>query len=70
MSEDSFELEAVGIGEGGGFTVTIPAGITVDVEYSTDLVQWEVIATGATGTLEETDPDRLAGPAGYYRAKR
>ena len=63
-----FALESVGVNANGAFTVTIPAGETADIEYSTNLIDWEVIATGVTGTLEETDAGRLAAPEGYYRA--
>ena len=63
-------LQGVGITENGIFTLTVPEGITADVEYSTDLIQWEVIATELTGELEETDAGRIAAPSGFYRAKR
>ena len=63
-------LEDVGITENGVFGLTIPDGFTVDIEYSTDLENWEVIAPGLGGALEETDADRIAAPAGFYRAKQ
>lgn len=64
-----FVLENVGLNDDGAFTMTIPDGQTANVEYSTDLINWEVIATDASGTVVETDPDRLAAPEGYYRAQ-
>jgi hypothetical protein len=63
-------LTDVGIQESGAFGVTLPEGVTGDVEYSTDLDIWEVIATGVTGAFEETDATRMAAPEGYYRAKQ
>ncbi len=66
-------LENVGFNAGGNFSVTIPAGetadgSTVDIEFSTDLLNWESIATGLTGTVEETDAGRQGEPTGFYRA--
>jgi hypothetical protein len=63
-------LEGVGITENGVFGLTISDGGTADIEYSTDLENWEVIAPGVSGALEETDADRIAAPAGFYRAKQ
>ncbi len=53
--------------DGGAFRATLPAG-TFDVEYSTDLVTWTVIASAVSGTYEDTDASRNAASAGYYRA--
>ena len=64
------DLEDVGISEAGNFRVTVPSGVTAEIEYSLDLLMWEVIATDQNGTFEETDAERLAAPSGYYRAKR
>ncbi len=61
-------LENVGFTENGVFGITIPDGRTADIEYSTDLENWEVIATDVTGDVEETDAGRIAAPEGYYRA--
>ncbi len=66
--DDVPPLEDVGITDNGVFGVTIPAGMTADIEYSTDLESWEVIATDLTGSVEETDAGRIAAPKGYYRA--
>ena len=63
-------LSNVGLQASGAFGVTLPVGVTADVEYSTDLTVWDVIATGVTGAFEETDAGRMAVPAGYYRAKQ
>ncbi len=53
--------------DGGPFSFTISEG-TFDVEYSTDLETWTVIASDVSGTYEDTDAGRNAEPAGYYRA--
>jgi hypothetical protein len=60
-------LQDVGITANGVFGITIPDGATADIEYSTDLVNWEAIAPGVTGAVEETDSGRIAAPAGFYR---
>jgi hypothetical protein len=52
-------------------TWTSGAGQSYDVEYSTDLQSWSVIATidgtGGPAAFEETDAGRLAEGGGYYR---
>ncbi len=63
-------LENVGIQASGAFGVSLPDGVTADIEFSTDLINWEVIATGVSGALEETDAGRMAAPNGFYRAKQ
>jgi hypothetical protein len=67
---DPFTLENVGITANGVFGVTIPDGVTTDIEYSTDLIDWEVIAPDVSSALEETDADRIAAPSGFYRARQ
>ena len=57
-------------GADGGMSFTLPEGVTADIEYSTDLVTWEVISAGATGNFVETDADRAAAAGGYYRARQ
>ncbi len=63
-------LENVGFNDSNAFSVTLTNGVTADIEYSTDLINWEVIAPGVTGTVSETDATRMDAPAGYYRAKQ
>ena len=62
-------LRQVGIGAGGGITFTLPDAASADIEYSIDLIHWEIISAGVSGTFEETDAGRNAAPAGYYRAR-
>jgi hypothetical protein len=63
-------ITKVGIQASGAFGINLPDGLTADIEYSTDLITWETIATGITGDVEETDATRRAATAGFYRAKR
>ena len=63
-------LENVGLDADGAFGVSLPDGVTADIEYSIDLIEWEVVAPGVTGSINETDAARLAAPSGYYRAKQ
>jgi hypothetical protein len=51
----------------GGVAIGVPDGQTYDIQYSQDLVTWETIANGATGSYEDTDGARTGGAAGYYR---
>ncbi len=53
-----------------GVAFDIPEGQTLDIEYSTDLQDWSVIANGVTGIYEDTDAGRLGSVEGYYRARR
>ncbi|MDB2327019.1 hypothetical protein N9V94_00485 [bacterium] len=54
-------------GAGGAISFNFPAGTTYDVEFSTDLIEWSVIATGITGSYTEADADLNGAPSGYYR---
>ena len=67
---DPSPLAALAVTRSGDGTtrITLPAELTADIQYSTDLILWEVIATGATATYEDADADRTAAPSGYYRA--
>lgn len=67
--ERPFALHDVGLSASGAFSTALPGGVTADIEYSTDLIDWEVINTEVTGTFEETDAGRLGASEGYYRAK-
>lgn len=50
-----------------GISLSFPAGSTYDVEHSTDLQSWSVIASDITGPFEDTDAARAQGGGGYYR---
>ena len=63
-------LMSVGIDADGAFGLTLPAGVTADVEYSTDLIMWETIANGISGAYSDPDATRAGNPAGFYRAKQ
>jgi hypothetical protein len=47
--------------------LSLSEGITMDIEYSVDLVSWIEIASDAQDTFEDTNAVRLANPSGYYR---
>ena len=68
-AEPSAVLSGVGFDANGVFGFDLPENATGDIEYSTDLENWEVIATGIEGIFEEADATRREAPAGYYRAK-
>lgn len=68
-NSDSFDLTAVGFSAAGDFSLTLPADVTADIEYSADLLNWEIIANGATGAFEDLDTGRNGAASGYYRAK-
>ncbi len=53
-----------------GISLTLPAGATLDIEYSTDLETWDVIANGASGVYQDTDAGRRGASGGYYRGRR
>lgn len=59
--------DVVSAGDGGTISFSFPEGTTFDVEYSTDLNTWSVIATDVSGNYADSDADRAAAPAGYYR---
>ncbi len=48
-------------------SLSLPAGSTYDVEFSTDLENWSVIATDVTGVYEDSDAARVGAVEGYYR---
>ncbi|MGY8690793.1 MAG: hypothetical protein ACKVHP_24030, partial [Verrucomicrobiales bacterium] len=50
-----------------GVALSLPNGTTYDIEYSTDLENWTVIANQVTGTYEDTDAGRRGYPNNYYR---
>ena len=50
-----------------GVALQLPVGTTYDIEYSADLVTWEVIASDVTGSYSDGDAGRASGATGYYR---
>ncbi|MDB4491546.1 hypothetical protein N9260_00830 [bacterium] len=54
-------------GDGGSVSFSFPAGTTFDVEYSTDLVDWLVIAPDVSGDYTDSDAGRAGAASGYYR---
>ena len=49
------------------FGLTFPLGQMVNVEFSKDLVSWEVIANDVQGDFIDPDPKRTQLMSGYYR---
>ncbi len=63
-------ISGVAAGANGGLRFDfVPADASANIEYSTDLENWETIATGVNGSFEDTDATRTGRPAGYYRAR-
>ncbi|MEZ5325626.1 MAG: hypothetical protein R3F19_11250 [Verrucomicrobiales bacterium] len=54
----------------GGLVFSVPGASPVDVTYSIDLVNWEVIAEGVSRSFEDTDSTRINRVEGYYRANK
>ncbi len=50
-----------------GIAFSFPEGATYDVEFSTDLVNWTVIASDVTGVYEDSDAGRAGAAGGFYR---
>ena len=63
-------LTDVSIDADGNFSFTLPEGDAADIEYSQDLINWEVISNGVSGAFQDSDADRKARPAGFYRGKQ
>ncbi len=61
------EFGPVSIGANGNLSINIPEGESYDIQFSTNLIDWETIATGVTGSFEESDAARAANLDGYYR---
>lgn len=54
----------------GVFNLTLPDGVSADIQFSVDLQNWEVIANDASGVFMDTDATRNGEPAAYYRASQ
>lgn len=50
-----------------GVALQIPAGATYDIQYSADLISWDTIAEGITGSYTDQDAARVGLKAGHYR---
>ncbi|MFT4637305.1 MAG: hypothetical protein ACI8T1_000614 [Verrucomicrobiales bacterium] len=50
-----------------GLLFTLPAGTPLNVDYSQDIINWDVIGNDVNATFQETDAARNARPSGYYR---
>ncbi len=66
--DDLPPITNVGLDGDGNVSFNVPDGVTADIQYSVDLLEWETIANGITGPYNDTDATRRARPAGYYRA--
>ncbi|MEM7383715.1 MAG: LamG-like jellyroll fold domain-containing protein [Verrucomicrobiota bacterium] len=53
-----------------GIRLSLPEGESLNVEFSTDLLEWETIGTGVSGTFFDTDTVRTAGKKGFFRVRR
>ena len=66
-------LEVVGVdAEGLALRVTVEQGATYDVEWSSDLIRWELLVreTPVVSPLELVDPDVFTEPYRFYRVIR
>jgi hypothetical protein len=54
-------------GDGSAISFSFPAGTTYDVQYSTNLIDWEVIDSDVTGDYTDSDAGRAGAASGYYR---
>lgn len=70
LSDVLFVVPDGGAAGEGAIRFSLPDGVSADIEYSTDLMVWEVIANGVTGEFEESDAARTGDPEGYYRARQ
>jgi hypothetical protein len=50
-------------------SVQIPNGVVYDIEYSQDLVSWDVIARAKERSSSDMDTSRLERRKGYYRGR-
>jgi hypothetical protein len=62
-------IATIGFDADGNIVLTISEGETADIEFSTDLLNWETIGS-ATGPFQDDDANRTALPSGYYRSVR
>ncbi len=66
MPSDAPEITGVSR-SANGISLALPAGTTYDIEYSSDLITWEPIATDVTESYEDTDEARAGEASGFYR---
>jgi hypothetical protein len=69
-TNDSSDLTAFVFSNVGVFGLKLPAEVTAAIEFSVDLMNWEVMANGANGVYEDTDAFRNGSVGGDYRAKQ
>jgi hypothetical protein len=50
-----------------GVSLVLPEGTTYDIEYSLDLINWDLIASDVTRSYDDTDVTRAAAANGFYR---
>ena len=60
------EITEVSITDG-GVGLQLPAVVSYDIEFSTDLLNWTPIATDVSDSYEDSDAARVGAAAGYYR---
>ncbi len=63
----AIELGSLTFGADGSVMISMPAGQSYDIEYSTDLISWEPVASDVSGSYQDSDAARASNPAGYYR---
>lgn len=50
-----------------GVALQIPTGATYDIQFSADLISWDTIAEGITGSYTDQDAARVRLEEGHYR---
>ncbi|MEM7385415.1 MAG: LamG-like jellyroll fold domain-containing protein, partial [Verrucomicrobiota bacterium] len=66
--DEAGEITSVSRGADGSVSIELPPGGNYEIQYSVDLINWTDIATGISGSFEDSDAARTALPEGFYRA--